>query len=1141
MPTPVLAIDETSGLQTSGAGLTVDDVLPSTLPDRFKTNLSAAGAPFASAIGAAASPGQVATFAANTTDVAFTNASGAALSAVASNLLTLDGTMIYLYTSTTDNNVVYGRKGTDTDGLGPNAPSANANGAIVFALFLDTGVATGPNDAGATGAYLWMAQFQPIRHPDGTDFNDVVYLQNVLYITANTAVEFSLAGAPSGQNLFLMFGDGSPADGDAAIIVTGRNPNGGDTVNTGQGGGSTTLGTNNQMIDPGEGMYFTFVTLSTNSEGVTVPNLDQNEADLASNIVFDDYLPATSASFALVQLQPPKQTALRITAIDNAVNEQQQAFINGLPAAAGELVNISSVRVERTAKDGSVSTAFNGASAESSVTQNGVTVNFAGSTVVISGLVQNDRVFYTTSGEHNRVLVEHTGSGGSRASFDIGDFRIESTSTSSTLVDPVAILDDGLGVSINTLPGTVDEDGLTGGIAGGTGDVAGTATTASGNVSTLFTAGVDVSLTYTLATDTSGLPALSSGGDAVSYLVTTAAGVDTLTASADGNTVFTFALTVSTGAYTFTLSRPLDHAAGNDENDITIDLSPLVQASDADTDTVTAAASALVITLDDDTPTASTTQGTGTVDEDGLTGGIAGGTGDVAGESVTATGSVTPLFNAGADGIASYGLSTTTTGLPTLTSGAAAVSYLVTSAAGVDTLTASAGGDTVFTFALTASTGAYTFTLSKPLDHAAGNDENDITIDLSSLLNATDNDGDSVPAAASALIITADDDTPAATLAQLSETVDEDGLAGGIESGTGDVAGVAVAASGNVATLFGAGADGLDTYSLSTTTTSLPSLSSGGTAITYAVASAAGVHTLTASAGATPVFTFALTASTGAYTFTLLQPLDHPTLNDLTGDNTENDISIDLSSILRIADKDGDTASAAANALVMVVDDDTPIAFTPDSIALTNTGTAQGTEDLNAAGTVGADGLGSVVFIDQVPADNYLRDTDGNILQSDGENVVLSGYGTGTLTGKTETGNATVFTVALDTTADEYTVTFSREFDDGGGINFLGAAPVRSGNPTYNLINDVDGTPLDLLFSGGDVSDGLPSAHSVNVSTQGAGTDNQSMNPGELLRIDFMSGASLAGSPSGSDFNLGTHQTDAGSRALLSARYQASS
>ncbi|MGE7963009.1 hypothetical protein ACQKPC_11630, partial [Pseudomonas sp. NPDC089918] len=275
---------------------------------------------------------------------------------------------------------------------------------------------------------------------------------------------------------------------------------------------------------------------------------------------------------------------------------------------------------------------------------------------------------------------------------------------------------------------------------------------ASGSVTGIFQSGADTPLTYALSSNTSGLPALSSAGVALVYSVVG----NTLTATAGATDVFTFSLTAA-GAYTFTLLKPLDHAAGNNENDITLNLGSLLQATDKDGDTVTAAAEKLVITVDDDTPTATGTAATGTVDEDGLANGIAGGTGDVTGEATTASGSVTGIFQSGADTPLSYALSSNTSGLPALSSAGVALVYSVAG----NTLTAKAGvaGANVFTFSLTAA-GVYSFTLLKQLDHVDGNDENDITINLGTLLQATDYDGDTVTAAADKLVITVDDDTP---------------------------------------------------------------------------------------------------------------------------------------------------------------------------------------------------------------------------------------------------------------------------------------------------------------------------------------------------------------------------------------------
>ncbi|WP_442960629.1 beta strand repeat-containing protein [Pseudomonas chlororaphis] len=564
--------------------------------------------------------------------------------------------------------------------------------------------------------------------------------------------------------------------------------------------------------------------------------------------------------------------------------------------------------------------------------------------------------------------------------------------------------------------GTVDEDGLANGIAGGVGDVAGEATTASGSVTAIFQSGADVPLTYSLSSDTSGLPALSSGGVALVYSV---AG-DTLTAKAGAVDVFTFSLSAA-GAYSFSLLQPLDHPAGNDENDITLNLGTILQATDNDGDTVTAAAEKLVITVDDDTPTAAGAAEAGTVDEDGLANGIAGGVGDVAGEATTASGSVTAIFQSGADVPLTYSLSSDTSGLPALSSGGVALVYSVAG----DTLTAKAGAVDVFTFSLSAA-GAYSFSLLQPLDHPAGNDENDITLNLGTLLKATDKDGDTVTAAAEKLVITVDDDTPTATGAAEAGTVDEDGLANGIAGGVGDVAGEATTASGSVTGIFQSGADVPLTYSLSSDTSGLPALSSGGVALVYSVAG----DTLTAKAGAVDVFTFSLSAA-GAYSFTLLQPLDHPAGND------ENDITLNLGTLLKATDKDGDTVTAAAEKLVITVDDDTPTANgtaeagTVDEDGLAN-GIAGGVGDVPGEATAAS---GSVTGIFQSGADVPLTyslssDTSGLPALSSGGVALVYSVAGDTLTAKA--GAVDVFTFSLSA-AGAYSFTLLQPLDHPAG------------------------------------------------------------------------------------------------------------
>ncbi|MFZ6049111.1 DUF5801 repeats-in-toxin domain-containing protein [Pseudomonas sp. CR3202] len=1003
-------LDETAGLQnlTATGSVAEDandtDILVASLPSIFSTlgAGTAIGAALSGYTGAAGNTGSDAfTLSSSVTDISFVGENGAPLNGLDSGLVTLDGTSILLYTSTADNNVLLGRAG--------------VNGPIVFAAYIEET---------ATGGKIWTAQYQPLEHPDATDPDDAIDLSGIVFIGTSQDVQFSLANAPSGQNLFLMFTTATPnvVGGritDPTIIATGKNPadqssganiTTGDTINTSQAGGPTTFGTNNQMITEQEGIRFTFVTGAR--QDLTIPNLDQNEADLESNIDFTSVFNARAASFDVVQLQSGKSAVVKISAFTTAA-ETGTNFVNGY--GNDTKVDISNILVKNSST-GQV------------VNDPGLVITITDGIATIFGVKAGYRIEYATTGDHNRVLVENGAAldakGNNHADFDIGGFKLTHISTDKAEIgSKIVFEDDGPSATGTAATGTVDEDGLSGGVPGGVGDVTGAATSANGSVAGIFQSGADTPLSYALSSDTSGLPqTLTSGGTPVTYSVVG----NTLTASAGAVDVFTFSLDATTGAYIFTLLKPLDHAAGNDENDITLNLGSLLRATDADGDTVTAAAEKLVITVDDDTPTAAGAAATSTVDEDGLTGGIPGGVGDVAGAATSANGSVAGIFQSGADTPLSYALSSDTSGLPqTLTSGGTPVTYSVVG----NTLTASAGAVDVFTFSLDATTGDYIFTLLKPLDHSAGNDENDITLNLGSLLRATDADGDTVTAAPEKLVITVDDDTPTATGAAATGTVDEDGLANGIPGGTGDVANEPTVASGSVTGIFQSGADAPLSYTLSSDTSGLPqTLTSGGVAVTYNVVG----DTLTASAGAVAVFTFSLTTA-GAYTFTLLKPLDHAAGGD------ENDITLNLGSLLRATDADGDTVTAAAEKLVITVDDDTPTATgaavtgTVDEDGLTN-GIAGGTGDVTGEATTAS---GSVTGIFQSGADAPLTyglssNTSGLQALSSGGTALVYSVAGNTLTAKAGVGGADVFTFSL-TAAGVYTFTLLKSLDHAAG------------------------------------------------------------------------------------------------------------
>ena len=178
-------------------------------------------------------------------NIALTDANGDPLNGDDSGLDTTGGESILLYTDTNDN-IVLGK---------------TAGGTLVFAIYLEETGGSPP-----TGAKLWTVQYEAIDHGDDDNHHDsAVDLTGLVHVTAFEEQNFSFANAPSGQNLFMMFGNTSQA-----ILVTGEDPanesagqnvsNAGDTVNTGQGGGDTTLGTEGQQIKAQKALVVTFVS-----------------------------------------------------------------------------------------------------------------------------------------------------------------------------------------------------------------------------------------------------------------------------------------------------------------------------------------------------------------------------------------------------------------------------------------------------------------------------------------------------------------------------------------------------------------------------------------------------------------------------------------------------------------------------------------------------------------------------------------------------------------------------------------------------------------------------------------------------------------------------------------------------------------
>ncbi|MFK0088933.1 DUF5801 repeats-in-toxin domain-containing protein, partial [Pseudomonas sp. NPDC090755] len=467
-----VTLDETAGLQNSTATASPagdaddNDILLTALPTTFAARLAALGAGTATGAALSGYTGAVGNTGSNAftitaapgasiTDVSFVDSLGAALNGLDSGLDTLNGTDILLYTDT-NNNILLGRAG------GPA-------GAIVFAAYIEE---TG---SPVSGGKIWTVEYQPLKHPDTSNPDDALNLLDKVFVGTSQDLEFSLANAPSGQNLFLMFTTANPTVVDVGgvlritdptIVATGKNPadqssgvniTTGDTINTSQAGGPTTFGTNNQMIVEQEGIRFSFVTGAR--QNVTIPNLDQNEADVESNIDFTSVFNTRSANFDVVQLQSGKSAVVKISAFSTAL-EPGASFINGYANDAS--IAISNVRVIN------ISTGLVIENSDGSVNDPAIVISFASGVATITGVKAGYQIEYTTSADHNRVLIENGAAvdakGNNHADFDIGGFTLRQASIAKAEIGSKIIFEDD-GPSISTTGTeptlTVDETVLT--------------------------------------------------------------------------------------------------------------------------------------------------------------------------------------------------------------------------------------------------------------------------------------------------------------------------------------------------------------------------------------------------------------------------------------------------------------------------------------------------------------------------------------------------------------------------------------------------------------------------------------------------------------------------------------------------------
>jgi len=741
----------------------------------------------------------------------------------------------------------------------------------------------------------------------------------------------------------------------------------------------------------------------------------------------------------------------------------------------------------------------------------------------------------STNGSYSFELLgnlDHSSIGGANKEDDLNlTFRFRATDADGDLGSAasfqVTVDDDAPTVNPTQTAVTLDEDGLAAGNHDSAypGDAAATDASYSGTLSYSFGADGAATAATDIVFSTSNLPAYKSGGVALSYAWDNTTNTLTATAGAGGPTVLTLHVTnVQTGAYTVTLQKPLDHPTANTEDDLSFNFAFTITDGDGDTKS-----GSLSVTIDDDAPIVNPTQTAITVDEDGLPGGLAGGPNDYAAgganDTVTSVNG-TLSYSFGADGkdTAATDIVFATAGLPALKSGGVDVLYAWD--ANSNTLTAYLSGGSatnpsavVFSLHVTdVATGAYTFALSKTLDHAApgsGADENNLTLTLPFTISDFDKD-----TASGSLSVTINDDSPKASSIAL-QSVDEDGLPSGNTDAEhnypGDLPGIAITATGNLNIAWGAdstngatrNANGTDSggvqdgtvagdiapnanmgaavFFTSSTLTTLSGLglTSNGVALNYTLSDSG--TKLLAKAGASSIFTVTLSDDgTGSYNFALQGPLDHPA----SPANTENDRTLTFNFSAR--DYDGDTISSSFQVLV---DDDAPRLTSAQTGSVDEDDLPGGNDVPPAESRVATGSLGvewgadngsnrslaftttTIPLIGTFPNVSFIG-SDGNpiLLPSGDGNLITYTLGTSLagnplLTATTSSGP--VFTIELDKSAANgaYTFTLLGNLDHrvfGGGENEVtirvgfsatDADGDRSGNGSFD-VKVVDDVPL---------------------------------------------------------------------------------
>lgn len=732
--------DETAGIQAAPA----DDQsgpLPFTPPLGAGTLIGWAQSPLSEILSTSVSFGTATT---GTITYALTNANGLAFAGADSGLhATATGNEIFLFT---EGNLVVGREG--------NGTTANPNGTVAFALFLDS------------TQHLDLAQYVAISHPNTNDLNDEDTLGNLIHITQTVTAGGLTDTAISGP-LEIGFVDDGP------------------TISLAKGEGEEGQG----PFIPGLTVDESYLTASTNGvDGTTPANNPDTDAHLHSTANFAGVFTSSfgtdgpgNIAYSLSIAAPNTEGNLVDSGlIDSATGSHVFLVLNGntveghVGSNAGALA--FSIVVDPTTGDVTLNDLR--AIHELNPTSDDEPISLAGNLVTLTATITDG------DGDHASAHIDL----GTQITFDDDG--------------PTISVVNGEGEDRPTLPSlTVDESFLTtatnptDGTQQAPNDFSNVAT-ADFSAAFVTNAGADhvKSITYVLTLSSSGVDSglvdTASGNhvflfqDAVTGTIIGREGTNSTTA-AGGPEVFTLSIDQATGEATLTDLRAVKEGNTSDPNDpISINSGAITLTAtitDKDDDPAQAILDVgTLITFHDDGPILVGDKPVYHADEgdifDGLSfgtspndgnadGSFTGSPADLPFGPAVVLGSLASSVNFGADGEGRFSFAqnaASTLASLGLTSKGGTLHYVVDTH--TDTLIAYVDvihqgtydplfDRTVFTLTVDKTTGGFQFQLFDQLDHVSGGGTNtDLQgangpvsgLDFGALIVATDGDGDPV-------------------------------------------------------------------------------------------------------------------------------------------------------------------------------------------------------------------------------------------------------------------------------------------------------------------------------------------------------------------------------------------------------------